>query len=380
MRADEMKRDPYDVLGVSRDASESEIKKAFRRLARELHPDVNDHDPEAEEKFKEAGEAYEILSDPERRKIFDAYGHEGLSSGGWSSRSARAGSIEDLLGAFFGGGGAGDVFGFGRRGPASGADVAARVEIELSDVVSGAAREVRFDAVAACEHCKGNGAEPGTPIRSCDRCNGAGELRQVTRTPLGQMVRSIACDACEGDGRIAETPCERCHGSGREASEKTYNVDVPPGIEDGQRLRIAGAGHAGEPGGQAGNLYVEVRVNEADGLHRDGEDLISVLDVSAVDAMLGTTATVPTLDGDQEVEVPAGAQPGSESVLRGLGLPRLGGGRRGNQRVVFNVVTPAKLNDEQRRLAKQLAETLTDRNLDPERGDGLFSRVRRAFG
>ena len=374
-----MKRDPYDVLGISRDASETEIKKAFRGLARELHPDVNDHDPEAEEKFKEAGEAYEILSDPERRKIFDAYGHEGLKSGGWSSRSAGAGSIEDLLGAFFGGG-AGDVFGFGRRGPASGADVAARVEIDLSDVVSGAAREVRFDAVGPCEHCKGNGAEPGTPIRTCDRCNGAGELRQVTRTPLGQMVRSVVCDVCDGDGRIAETPCEKCHGSGREAAEKTYNVDIPPGIEDGQRLRIAGAGHAGEPGGQAGNLYVEVRVNEADGLHRDGEDLISVVDVSAVDAMLGTTATVPTLDGDQEVEVPAGAQPGSETSLRGLGLPRLGGGRRGNQRVVFNVVTPAKLSDEQKRLARELAETLTDRNLEPERGDGLFSRVRRAFG
>ena len=374
-----MKRDPYDVLGVSRDASESEVKKAFRRLARELHPDVNNHDPEAEEKFKEAGEAYEILSDPERRRIFDSYGHEGLRSGGWSSRSAGAGSIEDLLGAFFGGG-AGDIFGFGRRGPASGADVAARVDIELSDVVSGATREVRFDAVGACEHCNGNGAEPGTPIRRCDRCNGAGELREVTRTPLGQMVRSVACDVCDGDGRIAETPCKQCNGSGREAAEKTYNVDIPPGIEDGQRLRIAGAGHAGEPGGQAGNLYVEIRVEEADGLHRDGEDLISVVDVSAVDAMVGTTVTVPTLDGEQEVDVPAGAQPGSETTLRGLGLPRLGGGRRGNQRVVFNVVTPGNLSDEQKRLARELAETLTERNLEPERGDGLFSRVRRAFG
>jgi molecular chaperone DnaJ len=380
MSPESTKRDPYQVLGVSRDASETEIKKAFRRLARELHPDVNNHDPDAEEKFKEAGEAYEILSDPERRRIYDAYGHEGLRSGGWSSRSAGAGSIEDLLGAFFGGGGAGDIFGFGRRGPAPGADVATRVEITLADVVSGATQEVRFDAVGSCERCHGNGAEPGTPIRPCDRCGGAGELRQVTRTPLGQMVRTVACDVCDGDGRIPETPCEKCHGSGREASEKTYNVDIPAGIDDGQRLRIAGAGHAGEPGGQPGNLYVEVRVAEEEGLHRDGEDLITVADVSAVDAMLGSTVTVHTLDGDRDVEVPSGAQPGSESVLRGLGLPRLGGGRRGNQRIVFNVVTPGNLSDEQRRLASELAETLTERNLEPERGGGLFSRVRRAFG
>jgi molecular chaperone DnaJ len=376
-----MPRDYYEVLGVSRDAGETEIKKAFRRLARELHPDVNDHDPEAEEKFKEAAAAYEVLSDAERRRTYDAYGHEGLRSGGFDP-GAGFGSIDDILQAFFGGGGGpGAGFGFGgRRGPAPGGDLAAEVEIELAEVATGTRREVTYDVVGSCEHCHGNGAEPGTPIRTCERCGGAGELRQVTRTPFGQMVRAAACDACDGAGKIPETPCGTCGGSGRTRQSRTSAIEVPAGIEDGQRMRITGAGHSGEAGAPAGDLYVEVRVAEDERFEREGSDLISLVSLPATEAMLGTKVTVPTLDGEVEIEVEPGTQPGAEKVLRGAGLPRLNGRRRGNQRIVLNVFVPTNLSDQQREIAERLDESLEEGNLELSHGEGLFSRVRRAFG
>jgi molecular chaperone DnaJ len=372
-----MPRDYYEVLGVDRDASAQEVKKAFRLLARELHPDVNAHDPEAEEKFKEAAEAYEVLSDPEQRRTYDVHGHDGLRSGGWAPRSAGFGSIEDIFQAFFG---SGDPFGFGGGGPADGADIGTTVEISLEEVLGGAKREVSFEAVSACEHCHGNGAEPGTPIQTCERCGGAGQLRQATRTAFGQMVRAVVCDDCGGDGKLAEEPCRECSGRGRVAGPRNWDVDIPAGIQDGQRVRITGAGHAGEARARAGDLYVEVRVAEDERFQRDGDDLITVVDVAATAAMMGTTVSVETLDGPQDVEVPAGIQPGSESVLRGLGLPRLGGGRRGNQRLIFRVVVPSNLSEEQREMAAGLDRTIGPENLEPEDGGGLFSRVRRAFG
>jgi molecular chaperone DnaJ len=370
-----MPRDYYEVLGVSREASETEIKKAFRGLARELHPDVNDHDPEAEEKFKEAAAAYEVLSDAERRRTYDAYGHEGLRSGGFDP-GAGFGSIDDIFQAFFGGGGG---FG-GRRGPAGGGDIAVAVEVELAEVATGARREVTYDVVGSCEHCHGNGAEPGTPISTCERCGGAGELRQVTRTPFGQMVRAAPCDACGGAGKIAETHCGTCGGSGRTRQSRTSAIEVPAGIEDGQRMRITGSGHAGEAGAPAGDLYVEVRVAEDERFEREGSDLISTISIPATEAMLGTTVTVPTLDGSEEVEVEPGTQPNTEKVLRGLGLPRLNSRRRGNQRVILDVFVPTNLSDEQREIAERLDETIEEGNLEPRHGDGLFGRVRRAFG
>jgi molecular chaperone DnaJ len=370
-----MPRDYYEVLGVSREASETEIKKAFRGLARELHPDVNDHDPEAEEKFKEAAAAYEVLSDAERRRTYDAYGHEGVRSGGYDP-GAGFGSIDDIFQAFFGGGAG---FG-GRRGPAAGGDIAVAVEVDLAEVATGARREVTYDVVGSCEHCHGNGAEPGTPIRTCERCGGAGELRQVTRTPFGQMVRATPCDACGGAGKIPETPCGTCGGSGRTRQSRTSAIEVPAGIEDGQRMRITNSGHAGEAGAPAGDLYVEVRVAEDERFEREGSDLISTVSIPATEAMLGTTVTVPTLDGSEEIEVEPGTQPNTEKVLRGLGLPRLDSRRRGNQRVILDVFVPTNLSDEQREIAERLDETIEEGNLEPRHGDGLFGRVRRAFG
>jgi molecular chaperone DnaJ len=376
-----MPRDYYEVLGVQRDAGEAEVKKAFRKLARELHPDVNDHDPEAEHKFKEAAEAYEVLSDAERRGTYDAYGHEGLRSGGFDPRGASSfGSIDEIFQSLFGGG---DPFGFGGGGGggrAAGADVAVAVEVELAEVATGARREASFEAVNACEHCHGNGAEPGTPISTCERCGGAGQLRQVSRTPFGQMVRGVVCDACGGAGKIPETPCEECRGSGRTSGRRAQEIEVPAGIEHGQRMRIQGGGHAGDAGAPAGDLYVEVHVAEDERFERDGTDLVSAVRIPATEAMLGTTVSVPTLDGETEVEVPAGTQPGYERILRGAGLPRLGGGRRGAQRVVFEVVVPTNLGEEQRELVERLDESLEAENLEPVHGEGFFSRMRRVFG
>jgi molecular chaperone DnaJ len=367
-------RDYYEVLGVARDAGETEIKKAFRRLARELHPDTNSEDPEAEEKFKEAAEAYEVLSDGERRRLYDAYGHDGPRSGGYSGVD---GSISDIFSAFFGGGAFGDAFGAQRGGPVQGGDIAVAVSIELGAAAQGAQVEVGFDARTRCETCNGNGAEPGTPIVTCPRCQGAGQLQAVTRTAFGQMVRTAVCDSCGGDGRVPEQPCHACRGEGMQVARRRLSVDIPAGIADGQRIRLSGRGHAGERGGPSGDLYVIVRVEEDQRFLRDGDDLVTVIDVPAPLAALGTTIPVPTLDGDVPVEVPAGTQPGETIRLGGRGMPPLGRGRTGDLRIVVNVTVPRRLSSEQRGLLETFAATLTE---DNHRADeGMLAKLRRVM-
>jgi molecular chaperone DnaJ len=367
-------RDPYEVLGISREATEQEVKKSFRRLARELHPDVNAHDPQAEEKFKEAAEAYEILSDPERRATYDRYGHEGLRSGGYAPNFEGFGSIGDLFDAFFGGS---SPFGGRGAGPAAGGDVAVAVELDLGQAAQGASMEVAFDAVERCEHCHGNGAEPGTPIETCERCGGAGQLQAVTRTPFGQMVRTIACDVCHGDGRVPREPCRECRGRGRRAAERKLTVDVPAGIADGQRIRLEAKGHVGEAGAPAGDLYVLVKVKADERFVREGDDLITALDVSAPLAAVGASLQVPTLDGPSPIEIPPGTQPGEVLTVRGQGMPSLRRGRRGDLRVVVNVVVPRRLSSEQRELFERLHDTLTEENLRTE--ESMFAKLRRAL-
>ncbi len=366
-------RDPYEVLGVERTASEGQIKKAFRQLARELHPDVNAHDPDAEEKFKEAAEAYEILSDSERRATYDRYGHEGLRSGGYAPNFDGFSSIGDLFDAFFGGAGFG-----GRSGPSAGADIAVAVEVDLIQAAHGAKMDVSFEAVDRCEHCHGNGAEPGTPIETCERCGGAGQLQAATRTPFGQMLRTMVCDVCHGDGRVPKEPCRECRGRGRLATTRDLEVEVPAGISDGQRIRLTGRGHAGEVGASAGDLYVLVRVREDERFVREGDHLVTALDVPAPLAALGATLEVSALEGTAPVEVPAGTQPGDAITLRGQGMPSLTRGRRGDLRVVVNVVIPRRLSDEQRGLLERLNDTLTAENLRSE--ESLFAKLRRALG
>ena len=367
-----MPRDPYEVLGVGRDASAQDVKKAFRQLAMELHPDVNAHDPDAEEKFKEAAEANEILSDPERRATYDRYGHDGLRSGGYAPNFDSFGSISDLFNAFFGGASA------GRGGPAQGGDIAVAIEIDLLEAANGATVEVSYEAVERCEHCHGNGAEPGTPIETCERCGGAGQLQAVTRTLLGQMVRTMICEECHGDGRVPTQPCAECRGRGRVTSRRTLEVEVPAGISEGQRIRLSERGHAGEAGAPAGDLYVVVRVREDDRFVREGDNLITALDVAAPLAALGGTLEVPTLEGEMSIELPAGTQPGEVLTVRGQGMPALRRSRRGDLRVVVNVVVPRRLSPEQRELMERLNDSLSDENLRSQ--ESVFAKLRRALG
>jgi molecular chaperone DnaJ len=375
-------RDYYEVLGVPRDADETTIKKAFRRLARELHPDVNKHDPDAEDKFKEAAEAYEVLSDSERRATYDRYGREGLRSGGYAPNFEAFGSVSDIFEAFFGGGGAfGDLFGMsGARagGPIQGGDVAVTADIDLASAARGESVEVSYEAVVLCEHCHGNGAEPGTPIETCPRCQGSGQLQAVTRTPFGQVMRATVCDVCGGDGRVARDPCKVCRGRGRKVERTKVKVDVPAGIADGQRIRIAGRGHAGERGGPPGDLYVLIRVRQDPRFVRDGDDLVTAVDVSAPLAAIGTKVEAPTVDGSVEVEIPAGTQANETLTVRGAGMPALRGRHTGDLRVVVNVVTPRHLSREQRELYEQLADSMTEHNLRTD--EGVFGKLRRAFG
>jgi molecular chaperone DnaJ len=369
-------RDPYEVLGVQRDADETQIKKAFRKLARELHPDVNRHDPDAEEKFKEAAEAYEILSDAERRATYDRYGHDGLRSGGFAPNFEGFGSISDLFDAFFG---ASFGSGMGPAGPAQGHDIAVHAEVTLAEVATGTSVELSFEAIDTCEVCHGNGATPGTPILTCERCAGLGVLQAVTRSPFGQVMRQMACDECHGEGKVPTDPCERCDGRGRSVRRRTLRVDVPAGIADRQRIRLTGRGHAGERGGPAGDLYVLVRIEPDPRFVRDGDDLLTVLDVSSPRAAVGARVAAPSLDGGVEVDIPAGTQPGEVFVVRGEGMPRLRRpGRRGDLRVIVNVVVPRRLSREQRKLYEKLADSMTDENVRTD--ESLVGKLKRLIG
>ncbi len=374
-----MPRDPYEVLDVPRDASEQQIKKAFRRLATELHPDVNPEDPQAEERFKEAAGAYEILSDSERRATYDRYGHDGLRAGGYAPNFDGFGSVGDIFSAFFGESGlfGGESFGSGRSARGAGGDVAVTVEIDLLQAATGVAASAEYEVVERCDTCNGNGAEPGTPIETCERCGGSGQLQMVTRTPFGQMVRTGPCDVCDGDGRVPVSPCKDCQGRGRRAVRQVLEVDVPAGIADGQRIRIAGRGHAGSGGAPAGDAYVLVRVREHERFVREGQDLITVLDVPAPVAALGAELEVPTLDGTATVEVAPGTQPGEVLTLRNQGMPALGRARRGHLQIVLNVVIPRNLTHAQRELAEQLRDSLTEENLVAE--ESMFAKLRRTL-
>jgi molecular chaperone DnaJ len=372
-----VRRDPYQVLGVAPDAGEGEIKKAFRRLARELHPDVNSHDPEAEEKFKEAAEAYEILSDAERRATYDRYGFDGLDSRGFASNAHGFGSFADIFDAFFGG----DPFGAfgGRSGRVQGGDVAVEVEVSLEQAARGTTTSVGYDLVDACDRCGGSRAEPGSDVHTCTTCGGAGRVRAVSRTAFGQLVREQVCETCAGEGRVPSKPCSACGGSGRRAVRKTLEVDIPAGIADDQRIRLTGRGHAGDRGGPPGDLYVLVRVAEDKRFMRDGNDLVSVVDVPAPAAALGTKVTVPTLDGDREIDVPAGTQPGTVVTLRGQGMPSIGRRGRGDQQVVLNVVVPRNLSARQRELLEELRDSLGEDNLRESADESIVGKLRRAF-
>jgi molecular chaperone DnaJ len=367
------RRDYYEILGVDRSAPDADIKRAFRRLARELHPDVSGA-PDTDERFKEVVEAYEVLSKSETRQLYDRFGHAGLRSGGFRPTPFDFGSLADIFSAFFGD----DVFGVA-TGPrrARGADIAAEAEISLEEAASGVTRSVPVQVAVPCAECGGDGVQPGTTAATCPDCAGSGRIQQVSRTAFGEFVRSGACGRCGGTGRVVEHPCESCGGAGRVLEERALDVEVPPGIHDGQRIRLSGEGHAGPLGGQSGDLYVLVRIQPHDSLVREGDDLYSTVDLTMTEAALGTRVKVPTLDGDLELELAPGTQPGEVRTLRGRGMPVLQGFGRGDHRVLVNVAVPRQLSEEQRKLLTEFERTADDETYRPD--ESFFDRLKSAF-
>ncbi|MGH2499251.1 MAG: molecular chaperone DnaJ [Candidatus Limnocylindria bacterium] len=357
--------DHYATLGVSRDASEDDIRTAYRRLARQYHPDVNGA-ADAAARFKEITEAYEVLADPQRRQRYDMFGN-GDGLGGFG--------IDDLFNTFFGG----DLR-RRERGPARGADLRLQLEIDLVDAVRGGERVVAVPRLEACERCDGRGAEPDSPVSSCATCGGRGEVRQVQQSVFGRFVNVSTCPRCGGAGRVVDRPCHQCRGEGRMRRDREVAVTIPAGIDDGQQLRVAGQGEAGLRDGPQGDLYVLIRLKEHRLFRREGDDLVHVLRVSPAQAALGDEVEVPTIDGSTaRVRIPAGAQHGQVVRLRGKGVPHLGTSGRGDELVYLSVAVPRTLSKEERGLyAKLLALGGAPAQEDDERG--MFDRIRDAFG
>jgi molecular chaperone DnaJ len=366
------KRDYYEVLGVDRGAGDDEIKKAFRRRARELHPDVNPGDPDAEARFKEAAEAYEVLSNPETRQVYDRLGHEGLGNRAGATNFNDFGSFQDLFDAVFGG----DVFGRGGA-PGRGEDLAMRVEIGFVESATGIERKLEFDGVESCGTCDGRGYPDGTQVDPCVTCAGQGQIRQVSRGPFGQFVRAQVCPACNGIGSIPRAKCETCDGEGRVRAHRTVPVNIPAGIASGQQIRLTGSGHAGVRGAPSGDLYVEVLVAEDERFWRDGLDIVSRVQVPVTAAMTGTTVAVPTIAGDHDLDLHAGTQSGEQVLLRGQGFPAIQGRGRGDHRVVVEVRIPRAESESAREAVARLADVLDER--DYREDEGFFDRLRHVF-
>jgi len=375
------KQDYYQALGVEKNASPEEIKRAYRRMAIKYHPDKNPGNKEAEAKFKECAEAYEVLSDPDKRKQYDQYGHEGLRGTGMHDFSRMnvedifsMFGFEDFFGSVFGGGGGGGRRGGRRGGPVRGYDLETGVELTLDEVAHGTEKTIEFTRQDRCPECGGSGAAPGTQPARCPLCGGSGQVAKGGG--FFQMVST--CPQCQGSGQIVKTPCPTCRGSGRVPKKRAVTIKVPPGVHEGQGIRVAGEGEPGRDGGPNGDLYVYVRVRPHEFLERDGNDLIAVVPISFTQAALGATIDVPSLDGTRQLKIPPGTQHGSLFRIRGQGLPDVRTGRTGDELVHVTVETPTNLNARQEELLREFAQT-ENKSVSPK-SKNFFERLKRHLG
>lgn len=372
-------RDYYEILGVDRDASQEEIKKAYRRLARKHHPDANKDDPGARERFKEIGEAYRVLSDPDKRAHYDRFGQaagagQGFGPGDFGGGTGFSSAFDDLFDAFFGG-----ARGTRRGGPRPepGADLVAHMTIDFREAAFGTEKKMRVPRQEACPTCGGSGAEPGSSPRTCPECRGSGQVQTGRQTPFGSFFNVGPCQRCQGQGQIIDKLCPECRGRGRVKKERTLTIKIPPGVEEGTRIRLAGEGETGRRGGRPGDFYVVLTVKPDPQLSRQGNDILSTASIGFTQAALGTTIKVRTLDGTEEVRIPPGIQPGQEVVLDGKGIPFRRGYGRGDHRIRISVSVPQKLSSRERELIRELAEL---RNEEVEPGSrGLLGKVKDAF-
>ncbi|MFW5972094.1 MAG: molecular chaperone DnaJ [Bacillota bacterium] len=370
------KRDYYEVLGVSRDADEDEIKKAYRKKARKLHPDVNKDDPNAEENFKELSEAYEILSDSNKRARYDQYGHSGINDQDFNFddfAQGGFGGFEDIFDMFFGGGRGGR-----RRGPRRGNDLQYRLRISFETAAFGGAEEINIPRTETCNTCNGSGAKPGTDTKTCPKCHGNGQIRTTQQTPFGHFAQTSVCDRCGGDGRIVEEPCPTCNGQGQVRKRRKITVNIPAGVENGSRLRMAGEGEAGEQGAPSGDLYIIIEVSSHKIFKRQGDDIHCEVPINFVQATLGDEIEVPTLEGKVKFNIPEGTQPGTSFRLKNKGIAHLNGYGRGDEYITVKIMIPKTLNDKQKELLMQFADESGD-EINPEHKSWL-KKVRDALG
>lgn len=367
----------YDRLGVSKDASQEEIKKAYRKMSKKYHPDIN-KEPGAEEKYKEVQEAYDTLGDEQKRAAYDQYGPAGANgfnggAGGFGGFDGAGGfgGFEDIFSSFFGGGAAQR----NPNAPRQGDDLQYRVQLKFEEAIFGTEKEVTYNREATCHTCSGSGAKPGTSPVTCHKCHGQGVITVDTQTPLGTMRRQVTCDVCHGTGQEIKDPCPTCHGTGHEKEKHTVSVKIPAGVETGQQIRLAGQGEAGFNGGPYGDLFVMITVQPSDKFEREGSTIYYTLNLNIVQAALGDVVDVPTVHGDVELSIPAGTQTGKTFRLRGKGAPKLRGGGQGDEHVTVKVVTPTKLNSAQKEALRAFAEASDDSISKPKK-KGFFDKVK----
>lgn len=373
------KKDYYDILGVDKDASQKEIKKAYRKLAKKYHPDMNDGDEKSSEKFKEISEAYEILSDPDKRKRYDQYGHSGINEDDFNFDDfARGGfgGFEDIFDMFFGGGMGGRSS--RRRGPQRGRDLQYKLSISFEEAAFGAKKKITIPRTETCPECNGTGAENEEDVQTCPKCNGQGKIRVTQQTPFGQFAQTKTCDRCGGTGTIVENPCSNCQGTGKVNRRRQLTINIPAGVNDGSKLRMSGEGEAGEKGARSGDLYIIINVETHEIFDRKGDDIYCEVPINFVQATLGDEIKVPTLDGKVKFKIPEGTQPGTTFRLKNKGITHLNRSGKGDQYIKAKVVIPEKLDQEQKDLLMKFAEMSGD-EINPEK-EGFFDKVKNAFG